>query len=455
MHFFSVSNRKYCFDDRNCRCFRLDDASEAALRIWNDSGRSLSSSEVVEELAGKGFSQEVADEVKLDLEQYFELDECQLIEPKVTHCLRSVELHVSHACNLGCSYCFAGKGDYGTSPMLMEEGVAFKAIDYLVSQSNPEEALTIVFFGGEPLLNKPLIWKTVDYIATHHPNRKFSYSITTNGTLLDEQTVEEFKTHGFSVLVSMDGTGSKHDQSRPYKNGKGSFDDIKEGVERFSEVLPFGVRATLTKGNCDLISDMETFREMGFRRVYFSPVSTFDTSLAIDKPSMDGLRKQLELLSEEYYEAFRADGKRSGTKPVFRGLEQFLIVVKNRCLSKVGCGAGRRFVSVTPDGDYYPCHRFVGMTHYKMGSVFDGIDQQLYSENWKDYVSKRDDCSSCWIQNICGGGCSWEAAGPDGMTKECLYPPSCDYRRMCYEIAFDLLNRIEEPTNEDCSPTLS
>lgn len=144
----------------------------------------------------------------------------------------------------------------------MTDEIAFKAVDYLVASSSENETLAIVFFGGEPMINEPLIWKTVDYSKRIYPNRNFTYSITTNGTLLNDTAVNSFKEHGFSVLISLDGTGCKHDASRPYKTGGGSFSDIDKNVRRFSESFPFGARATLTNNNCNLVEDYLQFKEM-------------------------------------------------------------------------------------------------------------------------------------------------------------------------------------------------
>lgn len=360
MHFFSVSDRRYCFDEVTRNCFQVDQASEDALRIFEASGRTVNSKLLTKSLAAKGYDQTTIAELEDDIDEYQRLSERTFLTKDTPRKLRSIELHVSHACNLGCSYCFAGKGDYGTSPLLMTDEIAFKAVDYLVASSSENETLAIVFFGGEPMINEPLIWKTVDYSKRIYPNRNFAYSITTNGTLLNDTAVNSFKEHGFSVLISLDGTGCKHDASRPYKTGGGSFSDIDKNVRRFSESFPFGARATLTNNNCNLVEDYLQFKEMGFRRIYFSPVSSFDENIKLDEHSLNKIRAGLIDLADQYLKQID-----QGEKPLFRTLKTAVDLIMSNRIAFVGCGAGRRFISVTPEGDVYPCHRFVGMMHSK------------------------------------------------------------------------------------------
>lgn len=373
MHFFSVSDRRYCFDEVTRNCFQVDQASEDALRIFEASGRTVNSKLLTKSLAAKGYDQTTIAELEDDIDEYQRLSERTFLTKDTPRKLRSIELHVSHACNLGCSYCFAGKGDYGTSPLLMTDEIAFKAVDYLVASSSENETLAIVFFGGEPMINEPLIWKTVDYSKRIYPNRNFTYSITTNGTLLNDTAVNSFKEHGFSVLISLDGTGCKHDASRPYKTGGGSFSDIDKNVRRFSESFPFGARATLTNNNCNLVEDYLQFKEMGFRRIYFSPVSSFDENIKLDEHSLNKIRAGLIDLADQYLKQID-----QGEKPLFRTLKTAVDLIMSNRIAFVGCGAGRRFISVTPEGDVYPCHRFVGMMRFKMGNIVTGIDETRY-----------------------------------------------------------------------------
>ena len=437
MHFFSVGDRRYCFDESTRNFFRVDQASEDALRLFEASDRPTNIDSLIQPLKEKGYDSATIAELKNDLIEYSSLSEQKVLARDTPRTLRSIELHVSHACNLGCSYCFAGKGDYGTAPLLMTDEIAHRAVDYLVANSSEEETLSIVFFGGEPMLNEPLIWRTIDYVKQAHSNRSFTYSITTNGTLLNESAVEKFKNHGFSVLVSLDGVGCKHDASRPYKTGGGSFSDIDRNVRHFSDSFPFGARATLTKNNCDLVEDYEQFKDMGFRRIYLSPVSSDEKDIALDKHSLSEIKKGLTALSDRYFEQVTR-----GEKPLFRTLKTCIDLILSRNVALVGCGAGRRFISVTPEGDVYPCHRFVGMNRYKMGNILIGVENGRYEENWEQNVEKRDDCASCWARTFCGGGCSWEAADDTGYLPVSKYPVSCEYRKACYEVAFDLIARL-------------
>lgn len=446
MHFFSVSTRKYCFDESLHQCFLVDMPSEIALRAWEDSGRILSASELADVLRREGFTEDTVDEIREDLEEYIALSAQELNKVTTPHKLCSLELHVSHSCNLGCSYCFAGKGDYGIPQRMMSRKVAFAAVDTLVSQSCPEDQLSIVFFGGEPLLNKSLIHDTVEYVRKSYPDRSFSFSITTNGTLLDDEIVSRFVKSSFSVLVSMDGIGDRHDSARPYKNGKGSYLDISCNIKKYCSTLPFGVRATLTKGNCDILSEYIEFIKIGFKKTYFSPVSSRSEKIMLDQCALDHIREQLEVLANMCVEELM-----EGKRPTFRSFWLPLAQIRNAALATVGCGAGRRFIAVTPNGDCYPCHRFVGMTAYKLGNVLTGVKTSGLSANWDKTVDKRSDCSKCWIRDYCGGGCEWEAADLNQLSDHSFFPSSCEYRRMCYEMAFDILSRLREGSNNAAS----
>lgn len=438
MHFFSVEDRRYCFDEATGNCFLVDEVAEKALCVFESEGREYNSDALSRELELAGYDVRTIEEALDDVDEFRQLEKRNYITDDVPRTLRSIELHVAHVCNLGCDYCFAGKGNYGTQSLLMKEEVAYAAVDYLVHNSSKNDVLTIVFFGGEPMLNEPLIWKTVDYAESAHPKRRFTYSITTNGTLLNDRAIEAFKEHGFSILVSLDGVGCKHDESRPYKNGRGSFADIERNVRLYSKRASLGARATLTKNNCSLLDDYASFKDMGFKKIYFSPVSTFDERIMLDENALEKIRHDLIELSNDYLEQIK-----QGDKPLLGTLKNVVDLILERRLSVVGCGAGRRFISITPEGDVYPCHRFVGMDWFKMGNILGGVDEQSYSVNWAQTVDKRTDCSSCWARSFCGGGCSWEAADETGYLDESRHPTSCEYKRMCLEIALDLISRSE------------
>lgn len=182
---------------------------------------------------------------------------------------------------------------------------------------------------------------------------------------------------------------------------------------------------------------------MGFKRVYFSPVSSFDENIKLDEHSLNKIRQGLTDLADQYLEQID-----QGEKPLFRTLKTAIDLILSNRVAFVGCGAGRRFISVTPEGDVYPCHRFVGMTRFEMGNIITGVDETRYTENWDQNVENRNDCKTCWARSFCGGGCSWEAADEHGYLPESQHPASCEYRKMCYEIAFDLISRHSSSQEE-------
>ena len=320
----------------------------------------------------------------------------------------------------------------------MSKETAFKAIDLLVDQALPNETLTIIFFGGEPLLNFEVIKQVVEYTKTKYPNKIFDFSITTNGTLIDEQFAKLVRQNNFSVLVSMDGVGSTQDKLRPFKNGNGSSSTIENNLKNVLTDYPASVRSTITQENIDLVNLYNDLSKLGFKRIYCTPVSTDDNNLQIKESEIDTLRSGLIDLANMYLECIKKEKRFA-----FGGFKNALSQIAQSKKSEYGCGAGKRFITVTPEGDLYPCHRFVGREAYKIGVLDDGVDKVYLDRYWKEVVGKRKDCSKCWIRNYCGGGCLWEASDEEGNISVVSDPILCEYRRLVFEVAIDLFARLE------------
>lgn len=443
MHEFSISDRSYLVDEETFVCLSPDGVASRGLRLWEECGRGPEG-DVRSRLLAEGFPADSVEEFVGELSELREMLAAPRATEEVPPSIRSIELHVAHTCNLGCRYCFAGQGDYGLEQRLMPDEVAFRAVDMLVEGSDSSDSLGIVFFGGEPLVNRALIRRTITYAEEHHSERAFQYSITTNGTLIDEEAVALFRENKFTVVVSMDGVGETQDALRPYKNGRGSSADIVRNVQNLSKHIPATVRCTLTKRNLAMMAICDELCSIGFQKVHFAPVSAEDDDLRIDGASLRLLKRELLGLADGFIE--RAKEHRT---QVFSGFDALLSQLNRGITTSVGCGAGRRLVAVAPDGDLYPCHRYVGTAAYKMGDVWRGIDDSAAERFRGVDTSSREDCRTCWIRSLCGGGCVHEASRDDGSIGRVADSVMCDYRRTCAEVAVDLLWRLEAEQVKD------
>lgn len=324
--------------------------------------------------------------------------------------VRSVSLAVAQKCNLGCTYCYAQKGEFGDAPKDMPLATAMAAVDLLLANASRGDRINIAFMGGEPLRNREVLRGATEYAARAGNQRGISvgFSVTTNGTLLSAEDGRFFEEHGFSVTISVDGPKPVHDSLRPFKNGVGSYDVIMKRARELLDQqkrMQVSARVTVTPFNANLPQTLDLLVGEGFHSVGFSPM--------LHSPDGSGEmgRAELELMLEEMIAcglAFEQHTLRGRRYP-FLNMVNALRELDKGTQRPYPCGAGAGYLGVSADGDLAACHRFVGAQAGRMGSLESGLDRagrQIWLR--ERHVDQQSPCKSCWARYLCGGGCHHE-----------------------------------------------
>lgn len=323
--------------------------------------------------------------------------------------VKALCLHVAHDCNLRCQYCFASTGDFGTGRKIMPFEVAKKAIDFVIERSGKRRNIEVDFFGGEPLMAWDTVKQTIDYarsIEEEH-GKKFRFTITTNGLLLDDEKIDYINANMDNVVLSLDGRPSVNDEMRKTVSGAGSYDIIvpkfQKLVEKRDPKLDYYARGTFTGKNLDFAEDVVHIADEGFDRLSVEPVAAEDgCGYELTEADLDKIYAEYDRLTD-IVEARRKEGKPFHFFHFMVDLNQGPCVVKRLR----GCGAGYEYVAVTPEGDIYPCHQFVGNEAFKQGSVLDGsFDMDIAHKFASMNIYTREKCGDCWAKFYCSGGCS-------------------------------------------------
>lgn len=323
--------------------------------------------------------------------------------------VKALCLHVAHDCNLRCKYCFASTGDFGQGRKIMPPEIAKKAIDFVIARSGVRHNIEVDFFGGEPLMAWDTVTQTVDYARSLEEkyNKKFRFTITTNGLLLDEGKRKYINENMDNCVLSLDGRREVNDEFRKTVAGTGSYDTIvpkfKALVDERDPNLDYYARGTFTSHNLDFAEDVLSIADAGFDRLSVEPV-TADPGCGYDltEDDLPKIEAEYDRLTDIMLER-KKEGKPFTFFHFMVDLDQGPCVVKRLR----GCGAGYEYVAVTPDGDIYPCHQFVGKDEFKQGSVLDqsfnmDIAQKFAGMN----IYSRPKCQKCWAKFYCSGGCS-------------------------------------------------
>ena len=358
------------------------------------------------------------------------------LKAKTSGVIKALCLHIAHTCNLNCSYCFASQGKYHGERAVMSFEVGKQALDFLIANSGSRRNLEVDFFGGEPLVNFQVVKDLVAYarsIEKEH-NKNFRFTLTTNGLLIDEDVIEFCNRECHNVVLSLDGRKEIHDRFRVDYAGNGSWDRI---VPKFQQLVEarngqgYYMRGTFTHANPDFLKDIQVMLDLGFNELSMEPVVA-----APDDPS--ALTEEDKAIVMEQYEKLAMlmlDKDKEG-KP-FTFYHYMIDLTGGPCIYKriSGCGSGTEYMAVTPWGDLYPCHQFVGEEKFKLGDVWNGVDNtEIQNEFAECNVYARPECRDCWARLYCSGGCAANAYHATGSVKG-VYQFGCDLFRKRMECA--------------------
>lgn len=350
--------------------------------------------------------------------------------------VKALCLHIAHDCNLACRYCFAEEGEYHGRRALMSAEVGKQALDFLVANSGNRRNLEVDFFGGEPTMNWEVVKEIVRYgrsLEEPH-NKKFRFTLTTNGILLNDEMMEFANQEMSNVVLSIDGRKEVNDYMRPCRNGKGSYDLILPKFQKFAELrnqTNYYVRGTFTHHNLDFAEDVLHLADCGFQQISVEPVVAGpEDDYAIREEDLPQLMEEYDKLAKEMV-IRNQEGRGFNFFHFMIDLEQGPCVAKR--LS--GCGSGTEYLAVTPWGDLYPCHQFVGEEKYLMGNVKDGITQEEIRDEFKlCNVYAKDKCRDCFARFYCSGGCAANSYKFHGHIND-AYDIGCELERKRIECA--------------------
>ena len=358
------------------------------------------------------------------------------LKEKTSGVIKALCLHIAHTCNLNCSYCFASQGKYHGERAVMSFEVGKKALDFLVENSGTRRNLEVDFFGGEPLMNFEVVKQLVAYARSieKEKGKNFRFTLTTNGLLIDDDVIDFANKEMSNVVLSLDGRKEIHDRFRVDYNGNGSWEKI---VPKFQKLVSerdgknYYMRGTFTHANPDFLEDVKTMLDLGFNELSMEPVvcASGDPS-ELTEQDLPIVLSQYEKLAELMIE------KDKQGKP-FTFYHYMIDLTGGPCIYKriSGCGSGTEYMAVTPWGDLYPCHQFVGDEKFKLGDVYNGVNNtDIQKEFLSCNVYARKECNDCWAKLYCSGGCAANAYHATGSVKG-VYEYGCKLFRKRMECA--------------------
>ena len=427
----------------------VDDVAYDLIALYENSTKEEIADTLAKKYADKGVSREeigecydeitwLKDEGKLFAPDTFSSISTSLKE-KTSGVVKALCLHVAHTCNLNCSYCFASQGKYSGDRAIMSEEVGKRALDFLIENSGTRHNLEVDFFGGEPLMNFDVVKNLVAYAREREKEcgKNFRFTLTTNGVLIDDDVIDFANREMSNVVLSLDGRKEIHDKFRVDYAGKGSFDKI---VPKFQKLVKarggkdYYMRGTFTHANPDFVEDIRTMLDLGFNELSMEPVVCApDDPSALTDADLEVVMAQYEKLAELMLE------RRKAGNP-FTFYHYMIDLSGGPCIYKrvSGCGSGTEYMAVTPWGDLYPCHQFVGDEKFKLGDIYNGVTNvDLQNQFKKCNVYAHPECKDCWAKLYCSGGCAANAYHATGEITG-IYESGCKLFRKRMECAIFL-----------------
>lgn len=363
--------------------------------------------------------------------------------------VKALCLHVAHSCNLNCGYCFASQGKYHGDRALMSFEVGKQALDFLMTHSGTRHNLEVDFFGGEPLMNWDVVKQLVEYARSVEKDygKNFRFTLTTNGMLIDDDVIDFANKEMSNVVLSLDGRKEINDRTRVDYAGNGSYDQIVPKFQKMVEARggkDYYMRGTFTHANPDFTEDVFHMADLGFTELSMEPVVCgADDPAALTPEDLEIVKDQYEILAVDMLRR-----KREGNPITF--YHYMLDLTGGPCIYKriSGCGSGTEYMAVTPWGDLYPCHQFVGEEEYKLGDVWNGVTNNALREEFRACNAyARPECADCWAKLYCSGGCAANAYHASGSIRG-IYEPGCELFRKRIECAI-MMHVAEQDENAE------
>ena len=350
--------------------------------------------------------------------------------------VKALCLHIAHDCNLACRYCFAEEGEYHGRRAMMSYEVGKQALDFLIANSGSRKNLEVDFFGGEPLMNWKLVKDLVAYGRSQEKihNKHFRFTLTTNGVLLNDEIMEFANKEMDNVVLSIDGRREVHDFMRPFRKGAGSYDLVVPKFQKFADSRGqkrYYARGTFTRHNLDFSKDVLHLADLGFEQISVEPV------VADEKEAYALQWEDVPKICEEYDKLAKEIIKREKEGRGFNFFHFMIDLTGGPCVYKrlSGCGSGTEYLAVTPWGDLYPCHQFVGEEKFLMGNVWDGVQKPEIRDEFKECnVYAKDKCRECFARFYCSGGCAANSYNFHGSIND-VYDLGCELQRKRVECA--------------------
>lgn len=425
----------------------VDDVAYDIISLFEGNSKETVLSKIKEKYAGKdGFSEKESEECYRQIEELKnagKLFSKDTFEPmagelkvRTSGVVKALCLHIAHTCNLNCSYCFASQGKYHGERALMSYEVGKRALDFLVENSGTRRNLEVDFFGGEPLMNFDVVKKLVEYARSieKEKGKNFRFTLTTNGVLIDEDVIDFANREMSNVVLSLDGRKEVHDRYRVDYAGNGSFEKI---VPKFQKLVKarggknYYMRGTFTHANPDFLEDIKTMLDLGFNELSMEPV----VAAANDPSALTEEDKAIVMKQYEDLAKLMIERDKEGRPFTFY---HYMIDLKGGpCIYKriSGCGSGTEYMAVTPWGDLYPCHQFVGDEKFKLGDIWNGVqNKEVQNEFAACNVYAREECRSCWARLYCSGGCAANAYHSTGSVTG-VYKYGCELFKKRMECA--------------------